>query len=224
MLELWGILVPILVTDVMNPVLLAGVVYALGTPRPFVAASSMVAGHTLLYFVAGIVLALALDPILEYLENPEPWHYGVSGVIGAALLVFGIQSIFAKEKPSERKISDADTIGPIAALGIGAVINLAGLPFAVPYVAALDQILRADLSASGAVTTLVGYNLLYALPFVIIILLRAIYRKDSERILKNLMVWVDRIAAVILPLLLLGLGAFLTVDAGLYFWRGEGLI
>jgi len=41
---------------------------------------------------------------------------------------------------------------PLTAFGFGAVINLIGLPFALPYFAALDQILKADLTVTDSVT------------------------------------------------------------------------
>jgi len=35
---------------------------------------------------------------------------------------------------------------PVKAFGLGAVINFVGIPFALPYFAALNQILKADLT------------------------------------------------------------------------------
>ena len=58
--ELWAILIPILITDILNPVLLAATAYALGTASPFRSAFFLILGHTATYFLAGIVLALAV--------------------------------------------------------------------------------------------------------------------------------------------------------------------
>lgn len=126
--ELWGVLAPILVTDALNPALLAAVVFALGTTRPLSASTMMLIGHTIAYFISGIVLVVALDRIVEFIENPEPWHYGVSGLVGAVLVWFFVQSSRSDVKPSERKVSDVSELRPMAAFSIGAVVNLTGLP------------------------------------------------------------------------------------------------
>ena len=46
--------------------------------------------------------------------------------------------------------------------------------FAVPYFAAIDQILKTVLSATQAVLVLAAYNLAYALPFTVVPLLSAL--------------------------------------------------
>jgi hypothetical protein len=52
-MELWSVLLPILLTDVVNPVLFAFLVYAAGTDRPVAFSSSMLLGHTTAYFLVG---------------------------------------------------------------------------------------------------------------------------------------------------------------------------
>lgn len=54
MLELLLVLVPIVIVDAMNPVLAAAVIFALGTRRPYRAASWALLGWFALYFPAGI--------------------------------------------------------------------------------------------------------------------------------------------------------------------------
>jgi len=46
------------------------------------------------------------------------------------------------------------------------------MPFAIPYFGALDQIMKADLSLGASTFALALYNLLYVLPFALLILLR----------------------------------------------------
>ena len=45
-MEVWTVLFPILLTDVVNPVLFAFLVFAAGTPRPVLLSSFMLLGHT----------------------------------------------------------------------------------------------------------------------------------------------------------------------------------
>ena len=68
-MELWAVLLPILLTDVVNPVLFAFMVFAAGSVRPVTNSASMLLGHTLAYFGAGIVLALLVDAVKYFLTG-----------------------------------------------------------------------------------------------------------------------------------------------------------
>ena len=46
-------------------------------------------------------------------------------------------------------------MGPIESFGFGALVSVTGLPFAIPYIAALDRILRVDLTSFEASMVLV---------------------------------------------------------------------
>jgi hypothetical protein len=50
MSDIWPSLVPILLADVVNPVLFAFMVYAAGTDRPIANSSALLLGHTVAYF------------------------------------------------------------------------------------------------------------------------------------------------------------------------------
>ena len=65
-MENWGILLPILLSDIVNPVLFAFMVYAAGSSRPVMSSSAMLLGHTLSYFSFGIGLILTVDQSLFY--------------------------------------------------------------------------------------------------------------------------------------------------------------
>jgi len=86
MLELSALLLPFLLTDIVNPVLLAFMVYAAGTDRPLANSSATLLGHTAAYLAFGIILALALEPITDRLSNPKPLDYGLGLLIGLLLL------------------------------------------------------------------------------------------------------------------------------------------
>ena len=54
MLEIWKILTPIIITDIVNPVLFAFMVYAVDTIEPLINSLVILIGHTLAYFSAGM--------------------------------------------------------------------------------------------------------------------------------------------------------------------------
>ena len=70
-MEVWTVLFPILLTDVVNPVLFAFMVYAAGSNRPVLLSSSMLLGHTAASFSAGLLPALFMETIAVRLPNPH---------------------------------------------------------------------------------------------------------------------------------------------------------
>jgi cytochrome c biogenesis protein CcdA len=166
MLDVWAVLVPILLADLVSPVLFAFMVYAAGTDRPLSNPSAVLLGHTVAYLGFGIVLAFAFDTITGRLANPKPVDFGLGLLVGVLLLWVAWRSRSAsKPEQSEPKV---ENLTPLKAFGIGAVINIFGLPFALAYCAAIDQILKADLTVTDSVIVLAGYNLGYALPFLMV--------------------------------------------------------
>lgn len=222
MTEMWAILTPILLGDMLNPVLFAFVIYATGSNRPILNSSMMLIGHTLAYFVAGIILAIGLERILTAIADPGPVVFGFELVIGLALIGVAIISRGSKGRPDPEEKTEPMT--PAKAFGMGIVVNLIGIPFAVPYFAALDQILKADLDTTGALMQLVIYNLLYALPFAAIIVIRAVMGKSARPMLERINGWVEKLAGFIMTPLLFLLGIVLTADAVWYFVTGRILI
>ena len=221
MLELWTVLTPILLADVVNPVLFAFMVYAVGTDRPLSNSVAALLGHTASYLGFGIALAFAFDFIMAGLANPKPVDFVISLVVGVLLLWVGWQSRVSSKQ--EKKEPQVEQLTPIKAFGIGAIINVIGLPFALPYFAALDQILKADLTITGSVMVIVGYNLLYALPFLLVPALVMMMGDRSRPLLTRINEKVDRISAYLLPAMLLLVGIALVVDAIKFFIYGEGL-
>ena len=219
-MEVWSFLLPILVVDVLNPVLFAFMVYAAGGPRPALISGAMLAGHTVAYLAAGIVIGVSLEQILEYLAEPKAIDFAISGLLGCALLWLAMKT--RKDKGDRPQESQA-ALTPGSAFVSGAVINFVGIPFALPYFAAVDQLLKADLSSLAIVGNLVAYNLLYALPFLAVPLLVLVMGERSKTILARINGWLERVSSVLMPLLIGGLGGFLVADAISYFARGQGL-
>ena len=221
MLDLWAVLIPILLADVVNPVLFAFMVYAVGTDRPFINSSAALSGHTAAYLAFGILLAFAFDIITAWLANPTAIDYGLGFLVGLLLLWAAWR--MRRGGKQEKQESRVEQLTPPRAFGIGAVINIIGLPFALPYFAALDQILKADLTVTDSIMVLAGYNLGYALPFLVVPVLALTLGDRSRPVLARINQQVDRISAYLLPLMLTLLGIALVVDAVRFFVVGEGL-
>ena len=221
MLDLWTVLLPILLADIINPVLFAFMVYAVGTNRPLINSSAALLGHTATYLVFGIGLAFAFEAIMQRLANPEPMDYGLGLLIGVLLLWVAWRSRSTNKQDKAKPQNEQLT--PLKAFGTGALINIIGLPFALPYFAALDQVLKANLTVTDSIMVISGYNLGYALPFLLVPALAFLLGERSRPILARINEKVDRISAILMPFMLAIVGLALVVDAILYFARGDGL-
>ncbi len=222
MQDLWLTLPPILIADVVNPVLFAFMVYAVGTTRPVANSIAALLGHTIAYLAFGVLFALAFNVIAERIANPEPVDYWISLVIGVLLLWVAWRSRSSDSTPSDRS-ADSE-MSPIKAFFLGGVINLVGIPFALPYFAAIDQVLKADLNTTASLTVITVYNIAYALPFLIVPVLAVVMGQAARPVLARINDKVDRISAVLMPVMLVLVGLFLIADALVYFMTGAGLI
>lgn len=224
MIQLISIFIPIAFTDVMNPVLLAAVVFTLGSKKPIVNSILLLLAYFLTYFIAGIILAIALDKIISFLQNPRPVDFIIEAIIGIFILILGIRSLRPpRPKRKEPQHKEVDTFGSWAAILLGVQVNILGLPFALPYFAAIDQILKADLSVGLSVISLVIYNVFYIFPFFALVLIRIVLREKSDLIFQKINERMERISNFLVPILLLALGSALIADSIYYFINGQPL-
>ncbi len=220
MFEIIPVLIPLLVADFVNPVLFAFLVYAASGPRPVFSSSALLFGHTLAYFAVGVGVALGLEKLADYLANPSSIDYLLGLLVGLLLLWLAVPGA---TKQSQQSPEERGALTPLAALGLGAVVNFVGAPFALPYFAAIDQILKADLSTIDALTLLLGYNLLYALPFMVVPGMVGLLGDRSKPLLQQINGVLERGSAFLMPLILALVGAALVADALFYFMTGTGL-
>jgi cytochrome c biogenesis protein CcdA len=220
MIDLLLKLIPLLVFDVLNPVLFALLVVAVGSGKPFANSTAFLAGHTVSYFISGVVIAFGLNEIVDRLNNPRPVDFVIEFLVGLTCLwaAWAAQN----DKAGEAKSPSAE-LTPAYCFGFGAIVNFTGVPFALPYFAAINQILKANLSVESSVMSLAFYNIAYALPFLMVPILIALIGERGRPFLEKtsnlLTVIVDRF----MPVLLLLLGVALIGDAIAYLIMGESL-
>lgn len=218
--DLLPALFPLLLVDVINPVLFALLIVAVGTDRPVVNSSAFLAGHTAAYFLAGIVIALGLEKITARLSNPKPVDFAIELALGLLCLW---AALGAKDgKASEERNPDGD-LTPIRCFGYGAIVNFIGVPFALPYLAAIDQILKANLTAEASLTALAAYNISYALPFALVPVLVAVTGDGCKPVLERINNVLVTVADKLMPFLLLLLGTALVADAIAFLTTGTSL-
>ena len=220
MIELLPKLIPLLVVDVLNPVLFALLVVAVSTSRPIANSTAFLAGHTVSYFVSGIIIALGLNQITDRLDNPHPVDFVIELLIGLLCLWAALAS--REGKASADRNPDRE-LTPAYCFGYGAVVNFIGVPFALPYFAAVDQLLKADLSLESSLFVLAFYNIAYALPFLLVPIMVALIGDSSKPILVKINSVLITLVDKFMPVILLLLGVALTADALVYLLSGETL-
>jgi threonine/homoserine/homoserine lactone efflux protein len=220
MMDLWPVLMPLLLADMVNPVLFGFMVYAAGTKSPVAAGTAAVLGHTLAYFCVGLVLAPGIEFVEKRLAAPHSIDFAIGMCVGLLLLWAAIVSFKKKEIP---RIKEYEDLSCFKAFGLGAVVNFLGVPFALPYFAALGQILKADLLPLDAVVVLVGYNFVYALPFLLVPLLVVALGDASTSLIKRISTWVEEVSSYLMPVILTLVGVALVMDGLLFFVTQQGL-
>jgi threonine/homoserine/homoserine lactone efflux protein len=214
----WAVLLPILLSDVLNPVLFTFMVYAAGSKRPVATSSAMLLGHTAAYMTSGVILAYSIEQLSVRLANPKTIDFVIEFVIACALLWL----VFRTRKDSGKRPDEQTPEFTLwKAFSFGAAVNLIGIPFALPYFAAIDQMLKSNLDTAGVLLGLVIYNLTYALPFLLIPVLTAIMGDSSKPILARVNGIMEKASDVIMPLLLLAIGLALLLDSVWFFVQGE---
>jgi cytochrome c biogenesis protein CcdA len=220
MTELLAQLFPLLVVDVLNPVLFALMIVAIGTSKPLVNSIALLAGHTAAYFISGIVIAFGLNQIVDRLDNPHPIDYGIELLIGLLCLWVALAS--RNGKASKKRTPEAE-LTPAFSFGYGAIVNLIGIPFALPYFAAVNQVLKANLSVESSLLALAFYNAAYAIPFMLVPVMTAIWGDAGKATLDKINNVVTSLADRCMPVLFLALGAALSADALMFLIAGMPL-
>lgn len=213
------VLIPFLLVDIINPPLLAGTIYGLGTKKPYANSAVMLLSFLCLYLLAGIAIALGLESVIDYFsptnqEKQSSPYFDYALELLLALLLFYLAAKQSQERDThsieELERSDM-TLKEAATIGI--LINVVGLPFAIPYLAAIDQILKADLHFIQIFFVLLVYNIFYILPYASLLLIRFTFPHESDRIFGGINSWMHRVTTKWMPWVFFLLGLLLVEDA-----------
>jgi len=228
MTELLVLLTPISLADSMSvvPMCIVPLAILLAGRRPVFGSAMFLAGVTIPYYLFGVFIALGLDTVFGQLEEllkkkPGTLDLVLQLLLGGVLLFFGLKMAAAREE-RKRKAADKAFEGmtPWQGFALGAGFTIAGAWGALPYFAAIDQILRADLTNVEAFLALGYYNLVFiSIPVSLVVLRLALGERASglfDRVRQAAEKWGRRFIIVVLMLL----GLFLVVDGvGWFFDR-----
>lgn len=233
MLELLAVIAPIALIDStsITPMALVPLATILAGRRPYVVAASFLLGLFVSYLVMALGFLLGLSAVLTKVNawasyrwnNPEPADFAFEILLGLVMLVSGFR--IAEKRTSKtggREIQSGVT--PAAAFGFGCVLNIVGFPGALPYFAAADRIVQADLPLSGAVLAVVIYVAIFVLPLAAIVVMRAVLGSRMDGVMQAIRRFFDTWGKRLVIVLLVLLGIVLVLDGAAYFLRGVPLI
>ncbi len=230
MVDLLMVLAPIALLDSTSiiPLTIVLLVILLGGPSPLLRSAALVGGVFVTYFICGVLVFFGLQSVfdvinayaLRFWQHPKTEELIFQVLIGLVLVVFAVRIARARERSAEKEAPAAMTAG--RAFLTGAALTIVGLPGAVPYLAAIDLILRGDLRTSQAIFAIVFYNVVFVLPLAVIVLAQLMVGERSKPFFEGIRRFLDRWGQRVVASLLLLLGALLAID-GVGWFLGHPL-
>ena len=183
--------VAIALPDSINPSLIGAELFLATGPRPRLQTAAFTLAASAVTLVVGLALALGLgDLILSFLPKPgRTVKYGLIAGAGAVLIVGGTVIWVRRHAlvDDDPKPDKHEPHGSAVLLGAG--IASLELLTAFPYFAAIAMIVGSSASATGKVSLLVLYCVVYTLPLIAIAIACAVLGKRAEHILRPVSDW-----------------------------------
>lgn len=235
MLELLLTLTPISLLDSMSAVPIAVIPLAiiLNGRQPLLGSIGFISGGFVSYFLFGILLLMGVDTFIDkYAEmfisyvksEPNFVELVIQIILGFVMIYFASQ--FSKKVPqgsSTRTREYQTDITPLQAFTISATINIIGMWGALPYFAAIAQILKANLDTVPMISSLVYYNAIFALPLIGFIILRAVLGDRAQGALDKITRFFTHWGKQIIIISLYILGPLLIAD-GIGWFTGYPIL
>ena len=221
MTGLLAVLTPIALINSLStlPPSMAGVVASLGSRQPYLTAIAFIAGKFVPLFLFGLLLAIGLDTAFDQFritakgrwQDPSVLLVTVQFVIGVAMLVLAYRLSRTAERAPEHK--SATQMSPIRVFSVIAGATLIGLPGAIFYFAAIDQILRADLTVTGIVNAILFYNVVYLSPLILVVVVRRLFGTRADPLFNAMTGFFEQWGKRLVLFGVFCLGAVLVADA-----------
>ena len=202
------------------PIALMPLAIILNGRTPVAGSFSFISGGFIVYFIFGLFILLGLDTLIDkyaekfilYMKSePDCVELVIQILIGFIMIYFAWQ--LSRKAPQSNKIKSYDSdITPMQAFFLSASINIIGMWGALPYFAAMTQILKTDLETATMIWILIYYNLVFALPLIGFILLRMLMGDKASVILSKVTIFFSHWGKQIIVISLYLLGFLLITD------------
>lgn len=209
--SLLAYLVAIAALDSLNPTTTAIQIYLLSTPKPVPRSVSFITGVFITYWTAGLAVTLGASQLTINLPGLPPLQmYTLQLIIGIVLLLVGwnlnklaVDSQEAK-RPAQLTIAQTFLFGSAATLW--------DFPTALPYLAAIERIVRSQFDLFTTMGILAIYNIIFVLPLIVLLGLYIYLGERSTSLMHRFNRSIQKWGPKILRVLLIGLGILLIAD------------
>lgn len=213
MLRLIGLMISIGLADSLNPTTIAPALYLATNeenPRNQVAEFTM--GVFVVYLVGGLAVALGPGQLLLALVPRPSRHLGyaleiVAGVamLTASAFLWGYREHLANRPPPEIKPDRRSSAI------LGATITTVELPTAFPYFAAIAAVVGSGLDVVRQIVLIVLFNVCFIAPLLAVVVTLTFAGPNAIRFLARGRVFLERRWPVVLAVLALVAGIFVTL-------------
>jgi cytochrome c biogenesis protein CcdA len=212
MLRLIGLMISIGFADSLNPTTIAPALYlATNEENPRAQVAEFTIAVFAVYLIGGLAVALGPGQLLLALVPRPSKHLGyvleiVAGVamLTGAVFLWSYREHLVKREPPEIK---ADRRSSAI---LGATITAVELPTAFPYFAAIAAVVGSDLDVVRQVILIVLFNICFIAPLLGIVATLAFAGPNAERSLARGREFLERRWPVVLAVLALVAGVFVT--------------
>jgi cytochrome c biogenesis protein CcdA len=211
------------------PLCIAFLVVLLAGPRPALRSFALISGVFVAYFTAGALALLGLQEVFDdvnaYLfrmwKSPYTEELILQIAIGAALVVIGWRLVTRRARPAVEPIAETMTASKAWLTGVS--LTIAGLPGAVPYLAAVDLLLRTDLPPTQRMLLVAFYNAVFVAPLAAVVAVRLAFGASADSLIDAIRRFLDRWGPKLIVGLMVALGTVLIID-GIGWFLGHPLI
>ena len=219
------LLAPIALLDSTSviPLSIVALAILLAKPRPLLTSGCFILGTFSIYLLTGLLLLVGLEGAFDQLEaysvefdgppNKEEVIFQIS--LGLLLCAFGLKLAKIRGTPHNRITAESASPGRAFLLGIG--LTFFGMPGGLPYLAAIQLVLRAELPFAEQLLAVLFYNLVFVSPLALIAAIPLIFGPSGQEILQRVRRFVDRWGQKIIVSLLVGFGLLLAIDGVAWF-------
>jgi cytochrome c biogenesis protein CcdA len=210
-LRLIGLVASIALADSLNPATVAPGLYLASGERPRRAVLQFTAAIAAVNFVGGVVLTVGPGQLLLALI-PHPGatlRYIAETVAGVAMLIAAVVLWIYRDRLGRQHKEKAEPKRRSPVL-LGVTIAAVELPTAFPYFAAIAAIVAAGVNVAQEVTLVAIYTLCFVAPLLAIVLTLMVAGERAEQILTRARDFLQAHWPVILAVLALVAGLFVT--------------
>lgn len=208
-------LVMVAALDSLNPTTTAVQIYLLTTPKPVARSMSFIVGVFGTYWAAGLGVALGVGRLgLSFPSLPDALFYMIQLIIGVVLFMVGWN--LNKFSANSKEVKHPFRLTIVHTFLFGSAATLWDFPTALPYLAAIERIIRLQLDTLATISILAIYNLIFVLPLTVLLGLYIALGEQSIDLMRAIQRSMQRWGDKILRVLLVGLGFLLIADCIAY--------